>query len=173
MANTDTRADDLLNSIVGCAFVVALDESGLTPDDVADPKAALLMAAACNDEVFRFRSDYDLVAPGVLALARDKAAQARAVRGARAYCPVDAAVALGRGSVGVRRPFQELGFYEEALNAGLMPGLGDGTLRARFDVSGVEALRETENDKAKRRIGYVKAGIMTAEEVREEMGLRS
>ena len=65
----------------------------------------------------------------------------------------------------------QLGFYEEALNAGLMPGLGDGTLRARFDVSGVEALRETENDRAKRRIGYVKAGIMTAEEVREEMGL--
>ena len=67
----------------------------------------------------------------------------------------------------------QLGFYEEALNAGLMPGLGDGTLRARFDLGGVEALRETENDKAKRRIGYVKAGIMTAEEVREEMGLRS
>ena len=67
----------------------------------------------------------------------------------------------------------QLGFYEEALNAGLMPGLGDGTLRARFDLSAVEALRETENDKAKRRIGYVKAGIMTAEEVREEMGLRS
>ena len=65
----------------------------------------------------------------------------------------------------------QLGFYEEALNAGLMPGLGDGKLRARFDVSEVEALRETENDKAKRRIGYVKAGIMTAEEVREEMGL--
>ncbi len=65
----------------------------------------------------------------------------------------------------------QLGFYEEALNAGLMAGLGDGTLRARFDLGGVEALRETENDKAKRRIGYVKAGIMTAEEVREEMGL--
>ena len=67
----------------------------------------------------------------------------------------------------------QLGFYEEALNAGLMPDLGDGTLRARFDLSEVEALRETENDKAKRRIGYVKAGIMTAEEVREEMGLKN
>ena len=67
----------------------------------------------------------------------------------------------------------QLSFYEEALNAGLMPGLGDGTLRVRFDLSGVEALRETENDKAKRRIGYVRAGIMTVEEVREEMGLRT
>ena len=64
MANTDTRAGDLLSSIVGCAFVVALDESGLTPDDVADPKAALRMAAACADDVSRFRSDYDLTAPG-------------------------------------------------------------------------------------------------------------
>ena len=79
MANADTRADDFLNSIVGCAFVVALDESGLTPDDVADPRIALRMAAACAGEVFRFRSDYDLVAPGVLALARGKAAQARAL----------------------------------------------------------------------------------------------
>ena len=40
MVDTDTRVDDLLNSIVGCAFVVALDETGLTPDDVADPKPA-------------------------------------------------------------------------------------------------------------------------------------
>ena len=67
----------------------------------------------------------------------------------------------------------QLTFYEEALNAGLMPGLGDGTLRVGFDLSGVEALRETENDKAKRRIGYVRAGIMTVEEVREEMGLKT
>ena len=79
MVNADTRADDLLNSIVGCAFVVALDESGLTPDDVADPKVALPMAAACADEVFRFRSDYDLVARGVRALAREKVPRARAL----------------------------------------------------------------------------------------------
>ena len=52
----------------------------------------------------------------------------------------------------------QLSFYEEALNAGLMPGLGDGTLRVGFDVSGVEALRETENDKAKRRIGVREGG---------------
>lgn len=79
MSNTDTRAGDLLNSIVGCAFVVALDESGLSPDDVADPNVALRVAAACAEEVFRFRSDYDLTAPRVLALARGKAAQARAL----------------------------------------------------------------------------------------------
>ncbi len=79
MADTDTRVDHLLSSIVGCAFVVALDETGLTPDDVADPKAALRVTAACVEFVSMYRSGYDLVAPGVLALAREKAAQARAL----------------------------------------------------------------------------------------------
>ena len=79
MADADTRADDLLSSIVGCAFVAALDESGLTPDDVADPKTSLRMAAASADLVDIYRSDYDLTAPGVLDLARGKAAQARAL----------------------------------------------------------------------------------------------
>ncbi len=65
----------------------------------------------------------------------------------------------------------QLAFYEEALNASLMPSLGGPSLRVEFDLGGVEALRENENDKAKRRIGYVKAGIMTAAEVRREMGL--
>ena len=79
MVGTDTRVDDLLNSIVGCAFVVALDETGLTPEDVADPKTGLRMAATCVDFVFKHRSDYDLVAPGVQTLARGKVAQARAL----------------------------------------------------------------------------------------------
>ncbi len=60
-------------------FVVALDETGLTPGDVADPKTALRMAAACVDFVDRYDANYGLVAPGVLALARDKAPQARAL----------------------------------------------------------------------------------------------
>ena len=79
MVGTDTKIDNLLNSIVGCAFVLALDETGLTPDDVADPKTGLRMAAACVDSVFKHRSDYDLVAPGVQTLARGKVAQARAL----------------------------------------------------------------------------------------------
>ena len=37
------------------------------------------MAATCVDFVFRHRSDYGLVAPGVLTLARGKVAQARAL----------------------------------------------------------------------------------------------
>ena len=77
MADTDTRVDHFLNSVVGCAFVVALDETGLTPDVVADPNVSLRMAAACVNFVFRYNSNYDLVAPGMLALAKGKVDQAR------------------------------------------------------------------------------------------------
>ena len=79
MADSSTRTDDLLNSVVGSAFVVALEESGLTPDDVSDPETCLRMAAVCVDFVFRYNANYDLVAPGVLALAKGKVDQARAL----------------------------------------------------------------------------------------------
>ena len=77
MDDTDTRVDHLLNSVVGCAFVVAFDEAGLTPDVVADPNASLRMAAACVNFVFRYNSNHDLVAPGILTLARGQVDQAR------------------------------------------------------------------------------------------------
>ena len=38
-------------------------------------------------------------------------------------------------------------------------------------MSGVEALKESEDSKAKRRSIYVKAGIMTVDEARREMNL--
>ena len=38
MANTDARVEDLLNSLVGCAFLVTLVETGLSPEDLADSK---------------------------------------------------------------------------------------------------------------------------------------
>ena len=79
MTDADTRVDDLLSSITGCAFVVVLDETGLTPDDVADPKIGLRMAAECVEFVSRHGADYDRVAPGVLDLARGKSSQARAL----------------------------------------------------------------------------------------------
>ena len=65
----------------------------------------------------------------------------------------------------------QLSFYAEAVNQGLVSQLGDASLRAEFDLSAVESLRENENDKAKRRQTYVGAGIMTVDEVRGEMGL--
>ena len=59
----------------------------------------------------------------------------------------------------------QLAFYTEA------PHFGDDSLTLEFDLSGVEALKESEENKAKRRNIYVKAGIMTVDEVRREMNL--
>ena len=77
MTDANTRVDHLLNSVLGCAFVVALEENGLTPDDMINPKASLRMAAACADFVDRYRSGYESIASGVMALAEEKTDQAR------------------------------------------------------------------------------------------------
>ena len=65
----------------------------------------------------------------------------------------------------------QLAFYREALQQHLLPHFGDDSLTVEFDLSGVEALKESEENKAKRRSIYVKAGIMTVDEVRCEMNL--
>ena len=67
----------------------------------------------------------------------------------------------------------QLRFYEEALNQMLIPALGPAAsgLLVQFDTGAVEALQESENDKATRRQKYVAAGIMTVNEVRREMNL--
>ena len=65
----------------------------------------------------------------------------------------------------------QLAFYQETLQKRLLPHFGDDSLTVEFDLSGVEALRESEENKAKRRSIYVKAGIMTVDEVRREMNL--
>lgn len=65
----------------------------------------------------------------------------------------------------------QLAFYREALRQMLVPAFGDPTLAIEFDVSGVEALRENENDRARRRQIYVAASIMSVDEVRAEMHL--
>ena len=79
MTDSKTQVEHLLNSVLGCAFLVALDENGLTPDDAADPNTSLRLAAACADSVDKYGPDYESVAPGVLALASEKAALARAL----------------------------------------------------------------------------------------------
>ena len=65
----------------------------------------------------------------------------------------------------------QVAFYQDALRRQLLPHFGDDSLTAEFDLSGVEALKESEENKAKRRSIYVKAGIMTVDEVRREMNL--
>ena len=65
----------------------------------------------------------------------------------------------------------QLIFYQEALQQMLLPHFGDPSLFVEFDLGSVEALQESENDKAKRRQLYVTTGIMTINEVRQEMNL--
>ena len=65
----------------------------------------------------------------------------------------------------------ELRFFEEALTERLLPMFGEPGLTAEFDTSAVEALRESETERAKRMKIYVSAGIMTAEEARAELGM--
>ncbi len=65
----------------------------------------------------------------------------------------------------------QLRFFQETLNQKLIPLLGEPGLFVEFDTSVIEALRESENDKASRRQKYVSAGIMTIDEVRAEMNL--
>ena len=38
MTNIDARVEALLNSLVGCDFLVTLVESGLSPEYLSDPK---------------------------------------------------------------------------------------------------------------------------------------
>lgn len=65
----------------------------------------------------------------------------------------------------------ELRFFEEALRERLLPMFGETGLVAEFDTSNIEALRESETERARRISMYVSAGVMTVEEARAEVGL--
>ena len=65
----------------------------------------------------------------------------------------------------------QLALYEDAMQRYLLPHFGDSALAVKFDLSGVEALKESEENKANRRRLYVETGIMSVDEVRREMGL--
>ena len=51
MVNTDTRVESLLNSLVGCDFLVTAVVSGLSPVDLADPKISLSLASSSVETV--------------------------------------------------------------------------------------------------------------------------
>ena len=65
----------------------------------------------------------------------------------------------------------ELRFFEEKLTANLLPMFGDVSLMAEFDTTRIEALRESESERAKRIQIYVSSGVMTPDEARAELGL--
>ena len=65
----------------------------------------------------------------------------------------------------------ELRFFEEKLTEHLLPMFGDSSLVAEFDTTSIEALRESESERARRIQIYVSQGIMTSDEARTELGL--
>ena len=65
----------------------------------------------------------------------------------------------------------ELRFFEEKLQEHLLPMFGDRSLTAEFDTTDIEALRESESERARRIQIYVSQGIMTIDEARAEIGL--
>ena len=65
----------------------------------------------------------------------------------------------------------ELRFFEEKLQETLLPMFGDPSLTAEFDTSSIEALRESESERARRMQIYVSSGIMTVDEARSQLGL--
>ena len=65
----------------------------------------------------------------------------------------------------------ELRFFEEKLTESLLPMFGDRSLMAEFDTTNIEALRESESERAKRIQMLVSSGVMTIDEARAELGL--
>ncbi|MYC07122.1 MAG: hypothetical protein F4X57_08130 [Chloroflexi bacterium] len=87
MANTDARVEALLKSLVGCQFLVTLVESGLSPEDLADPKVSLWLAAASANKVNIYNVGHDLIAADLPA--RAKCSYGRTMTGFRATVDVD------------------------------------------------------------------------------------
>ncbi|MDE2688787.1 MAG: hypothetical protein OXI16_15015 [Chloroflexota bacterium] len=87
MTNNEARVEALLNSLVGCEFLVTLVESGLSPEDLADPKISLSLAGLSADSVEIWRADHDLIAADLPA--RAKCSYGRAWTGFRATVDVD------------------------------------------------------------------------------------
>ena len=67
----------------------------------------------------------------------------------------------------------ELRLLEDGFNRGLVAGdeLGGERLEIKFDLSDIEAVQESQSEKAERLGSLVESGIMTVEEARAELGL--
>ena len=67
----------------------------------------------------------------------------------------------------------QIGFLEEQINRMLLPRLGYSGLAIKFDLSGIEALREDENSRVTREAQLLDRGVLTINEVRRSRGLPS
>jgi len=69
----------------------------------------------------------------------------------------------------------ELKLIEDSLNRSLIPAFGLSTYeyRFKFDISSVEALKDSEDSQVAREVSLVNAGVMTPNEVRARHGLEA
>ena len=65
----------------------------------------------------------------------------------------------------------QTGFLEEQINRMLLPRLGYTGLEIKFDLSGIEALREDENSRVSREAQLLDRGVLTINEVRRSRNL--
>lgn len=79
MHKSESRVEDLLGSVLGCAFVAIVVESGLKRRDVAEPVTALRVAAAAAEFTCPCNADHDRVAEGVRTIANRNQPIARAL----------------------------------------------------------------------------------------------
>lgn len=77
MIDIDTKVSELLTSPLGCAFILTVEASGLTPAAAVDPATSLRIAARAVNVIERWNSDHEATVSEVLELGRQQEALAR------------------------------------------------------------------------------------------------
>ena len=79
MSNIDTRVSELLDSPLGCAFLLSVKASGLTPEAAVAPPTSFRIAAHVEHVINRWRSDHEAIVKEVLELGQQQEPLARAI----------------------------------------------------------------------------------------------
>ena len=75
MSDTDKRVEWMMSSVMGCAFAVSAEMSGLSADDLADPTVAIYLAANCVWQMDRWQPCHQAVWDNVLELGKTEKAR--------------------------------------------------------------------------------------------------
>ena len=75
MSDTDKRVEWMMSSVIGCAFALAAEMSGLSADDLADPTVAIHLAAVSVWQMDRWQPCRQAVWDNVLELGKAEKAR--------------------------------------------------------------------------------------------------
>ena len=70
MSDADKRLECMTSSVLGCAFAVSAEMSGLSADDLADPLVSIALAAECVWRMDRWQPNHRAVWDSVLELGK-------------------------------------------------------------------------------------------------------